>query len=127
MFCSFIYLLCVLSIKSIKKKTKKKRPDDQTQRFGAIGGDNAAVIWCSNRKKLEEEEEHRLSLWQRQLPICLALSTSVSIYIFIHIYIHFLLLTFTPLTNVFLYEMKVSAQRRVCVLTAANKKCYVRS
>lgn len=89
----------------------------------SIGGDNAAVIWCSNRKKLEEEE-HRLSLWQRQLPICLALSTSVSIYIFIHIYIHFLLLIFTPLTNGFLYEMKVSAQRRVCVLTAANKKCY---
>lgn len=54
----------------------------------SIGGDNAAVIWCSNRKKLEEEE-HSLSLWQRQLPICLALSTSVSIYIFIHIYIHF--------------------------------------
>lgn len=51
-----------------------------------MGGDNAAVIWCSNRRKLEEEE-HRLSLWQRQLPA--SLCPQVFRFIFLYTYIHF--------------------------------------
>lgn len=80
----------------------------------SIGGDNAAVIWCSNRKKLEEEE-HRYFYGNDNYQFA-SLCPQVFRFIFLYTYIYiFLLLTFTPLTNGFLYEMKVSAQRRVCV------------